>query len=451
VGDPTFIESLIICAFCFAVCFYCGLRARWAGFLATMAVGYFFGIVRANLETSLAHFFYDFGASGYYLSLLITRKSQIQRYKLSRIMPWIVALTAWPSLLLLAPTQIFMVQLVGLRAQIFFLPFLAVGAMIDNRDARRIAYGLAVLNAIALVFALLEVQFGVPKFFPFNAVDQIIYHSTDVLIGGIATYRIPSIFENSAGYGMNMAASLPLLIGLMMQERRPMLRNLLYAAIAASAIGVFLSASRTSAIFLAAIVLGVLTAGHLRRMPKFGWLVLVAFLVMLVGTSSRMQRFLSLEDSRYVKNRVHSSVNETFMQLVAEYPMGNGLGGGGTSMPYFLASQVRHQVSIEDDYGRILLEEGLPGLALWLALFIWTITRPLPRKNEQWYVGRWLARIALAYELLTGVIGTGLLTAIPNTAMVLFYVGWITAPNVIEMKRPVPQHSANATGQLRTA
>ena len=55
--------------------------------------------------------------------------------------------------------------------------------------------------------------------------------------------------------------------------------------------------------------------------------------------------------------------------------MGNGLGGGGTSMPYFLESQVRHPVQIENEYGRIMLEEGLPGLALWLGLILWTVTR----------------------------------------------------------------------------
>jgi hypothetical protein len=449
--STTVSASLIICLACFAVCFYCGRRAPWAGFLATMLVGYFYGIVRANLETSYAHFLYDFGAAGYYLALLISHKNPVQRYKLRRIVPWILVLAGWPLLLLLAPTQIFMVQLVGFRAQVFFLPFLAAGAMMESDDARKIAYGLAILNCIALAFALLEVQFGVPRFFPFNSVDQIIYRSTDVMIGGLATFRIPSIFENSAGYGGNMAASMPLLVGMLLQERPGLRRNLLYAAVAATVIGVFLSASRTSVVFLGAIALGFLTAGKLRQIPKFGWILLGVFLVVMVGTSSRMQRFLSLEDTRYVKNRIHGSVNESFLQIAAEYPMGNGLGGGGTSMPYFLASQVRHPVQIENEYGRILLEEGLPGLALWLALFMWTITRPLPRKTEKWYTGRWLARVALACGFLIAPIGTGLLTSIPGTATVMFYIGWITAPNVVRAKKPVQQPAAAPAAELRIA
>ena len=212
--------ALIICLFSFVTCFYLGRRALWAGFIATMTLGYFYGIIRANLDTTYAHFLYDFGAVGFFLALLIGSKNPVQRYKLRRIMPWLVALTAWPLLLLFVPTQNFLVQLVGLRGQVFFLPFLAAGAMANNEDVRKIAMGLAVLNCIALVFALLEVQFGVPAFFPFNAVDQIIYRSTDVMIGGVGTFRIPAIFANAAAYGGNMASSLPLLAGVLVQERR---------------------------------------------------------------------------------------------------------------------------------------------------------------------------------------------------------------------------------------
>jgi hypothetical protein len=444
--SATVIASLMIGLASFAACFYCGRRAPWAGFLAMMVVGYFYGILRANLDNSYAHFLYDFASGGYYLALLISHKNPVQHYKLRRIMPWVAALAAWPLLLLLVPTQAFLVQLVGLRGQVFFLPFLAAGAMMESDDVRKITYGAAVLNFIALAFALLEVQFGVPRFFPFNAVDQIIYRSTDVFIGGLATFRIPSIFENSAAYGGTMAVSMPLLIGAVVQERPGLRRKMLYGAIAATGVGVFLSASRTSVLFLVAIFIGILTAGRVRRMPRVGWIALGVFLVLIAGTSSRMQRFLSLEDTRYVKFRIHSSVNDNFFQAVADYPMGNGLGGGGTSMPYFLASQVRHPVGMENEYGRIMLEVGLPGLALWLALITWTLTRPLPRKNEIWYVGRWLARVALAFGFLSALVGTGLLTSIPETSMTMFYIGWITAPNVVHVKKRVEKR-AGPSGQ----
>jgi hypothetical protein len=264
-------------------------------------------------------------------------------------------------LLLIAPTQNFLVQLVGLRGHIFFLPFLAVGAMIDDEEMRKIALGFAILNCIALAFALLELQFGVPRFYPFNGVDQLIYRSTDVVVGGAGTYRIPAIFTQSAAYGGNMAASVPLLIGAMVQERRGgWRRRLLYAAVGASVIGVFLSASRATAVELFIIALAVSVSRRARNFPRFGWIAMVGFVILLIVSSTRMQRFLTLDNTRFVKTRISSSINESLIELAIEYPMGNGLGGGGTSMPYFLESQVRHLVAIENEYGRIMLEQGLP-------------------------------------------------------------------------------------------
>jgi hypothetical protein len=451
VADPRVFLSLTLSVMAFAVCFYCGRRALWAGFVATITVGYFYGIVRANLDDTYVHFLYDFGAAGYFIALLVNRKSPIQRYKLRKMMPWILGLTAWPMLLLLAPTQNFLVQLVGLRGHIFFLPFLAAGAMINDREVRKIALGLAILNCIALVFALIEVQFGVPLFYPFNAVDQLIYRSTDVVVGGVGTFRIPATFANSAAYGGNMVASIPLLIGGLVQEpRRGRWRKFLYMALAASAIGVFLSASRSQAATLLIIVVAITASGRVRNFPRFGWIAMIGFVALVILSSTRMQRFLSLDSSRFLKTRVSSSVNEGMLKLAAEYPMGNGLGGGGTSMPYFLESQVRHPVVIENEYGRIMLEQGLPGLALWVWFMLWTLTRPLPRQSENWYLGRWLARVTLGVTFAFATTGTGLLTSIPGTALVLFYAGWVGAPIVIQQKKKVQVRQAPAAA-LQTA
>jgi hypothetical protein len=451
VPDQTSYISMTLCVIAFGACFYCGRRALWLGFVATMTVGYFYGIIRANLDDSYAHFFYDFGAMGYFLALLVNPKSSIQRYKLRRMMPWLLGLTAWPVLLLVAPTQNLLVQLVGLRGHIFFLPFLAVGAMIDDREVRKIALGLAILNCIALIFALGEIQFGVPLFYPFNAVDQLIYRSIDVVIGGIGTYRIPSIFENSAAYGGNMAASVPLLIGGLVQERRGSRRRMfLYVALAASAIGVFLSASRTQAAMLLIIVLAITASGRVRNFPRFGWIAMIGFIALVILSSTRMQRFLTLDNSRFLKTRVMNSVNDGMIKLAEEYPMGNGLGGGGTSMPYFLQSQVRHPVEIENEYGRIMLEQGLPGLALWIWFIMWTLTRPLPRRSENWYLGRWLARVALGVTFAFATTGTGLLTSIPGTALVLFFAGWVAVPSVIRPKK-LPARKAATAVELQTA
>ncbi len=444
----------LICLISFGVCYVAGRRALWAGFLATMVVGYFYGILRANLNSSFGHFIFDFAAVGFYLALLTRRETPIQRYKIRRVMPWVLALAGWPLLIMLMPLQPPLIQLVGFRGQIFFLPFILVGAMLDGSEWRKIAAGLAVLSIIEIVFALAEVEFGVIRFYPMNAVDQIIYNSVDVAVGNSSVFRIPATFVQAAAYGGNMAASLPLLLGAMIQERRGgTRRKLLLTGLAVSAVGVFLSASRSQATMLFVLGLAATFSGRIRNFPWFGWVALLAVVGTLVAVNPRMQRFVTLDSTGYLKNRVASSMNSGFFELALEYPFGNGLGGGGTSIPYFLQSELKNPVVLENEYARIMLEEGVPGLILWLAFIFWVVTRPLPLITDPWYLGKFLARVALVFCFMIAPTGLGLLTSIPGTALLLAFAGWIATPKVTvagarsERRSPAPP----ADPALRTA
>jgi len=447
--------AIALCLIAFAACYVTGRRAVWAGFMATMVVGYFYGILRANLETTFAHFIFDFGAVGFFIALVARTDSPIQRFKMRRIMPWVLALAGWPLLIMLMPLQPLLVQLVGLRGQIFFVPFILVGAMLDGTEMRKIALGLAILAIIELVFALAEIEFGVTRFYPMNDVDQIIYNSLDVAIGSTNVYRIPATFIQAAAYGGNMATSLPLLLGAMIQEPRGgTIRKLMLVALGASALGVFLSASRSQATMLFVLGLAATFSGRIRNFPWFAWVGLLAVVGILVAVSPRMQRFVTIDNTSYLKKRVSSSVNSNFLELAAEYPFGNGLGGGGTSMPYFLVGELRNPVVIENEYGRIMLEQGLPGLALWLAFIFWVLTRPLPRRTDPWYLGKWLARVAVAYCFMVAPTGLGTLTSIPGTSLILLFAGWIATPNVraaIPKRTAQPGAPAPTDSALRTA
>ena len=81
-----------------------------------------------------------------------------------------------------------------------------------------------------------------------------------------------------------------------------------------------------------------------------------------VSGDERLQRFRSLQDPGFIAQRIGDSVNLSFIELVRTYPLGNGLGGGGTSVPYFLQDRIRNVVMMENEYARILLELGIPGL-----------------------------------------------------------------------------------------
>ena len=119
------------------------------------------------------------------------------------------------------------------------------------------------------------------------------------------------------------------------------------------------------------IVLGITVSLSFRvRMTAYlAWGAIAVAIGYLVATSPRLQRFTTLQDTSYVQTRITGSVNEGFLQQAADYPLGNGLGGGGTSIPYFLQDRLVNQVVIENEYGRIMLELGIPGLCIWVAFY----------------------------------------------------------------------------------
>jgi O-antigen ligase len=80
---------------------------------------------------------------------------------------------------------------------------------------------------------------------------------------------------------------------------------------------------------------------------------------------------------------------------------------------------------MENEYARILCEQGIIGLMLWLGFIAWYLSRVF----QVFAKGSWATsrRLVWTYSVLTlaiGVIGEGMLTAIPATAMLLLGIGW---------------------------
>ena len=418
-----------LCIVGFWTSFTLGRRALWAGFVASILVGDLYGILRANIGQPASHFIFDAALSGLYLAAL-TQGFPISRIpKLRPLVPWVVILVVWPILLVAVPGQDSLIRLVGLRGQIFFIPILMIAGSFNGSEMTQIARFTAILNCVALAVALVETKLGLSLFYPHNAVDEIIYSSRDVLIGGAALYRIPSSFTSSAAYAGTMVISAPLLLGAMVVEPpKSRWRHVLLCGSVASAIGVFVAASRSAAVFEILMMTLFIPFARVKGFSVSSWIAILAGLTLLILVTPRMQRFLTLRDSRFVSNRLGSSVNTGFIQVVQEYPFGNGLGGGGSSIPYFLQTRVKNEMSIENEYGLILLEQGVPGLMMWLAFIFWLMTRPLPSRSDPWYTGKWLARAFCALSFATAPLGNGMLSAIPQTAMLMLYAGWIAMP-----------------------
>lgn len=427
--------ELLLCFAAVTIVFAAARRSLVAGLVAVFAVGYIYGITRANFNAAASHFIFDAGVAGLYAA----RWGDLSKMGEGRdgrwLKLWITLLILWPVLLFLIPVQDPMIQIVGLRADIFFIPFLILGTRLDDNKIYRLAAALAILNIAALMMAGTEYFLGIERFFPHNEVTQLLYNSKDV--ANNTAYRIPSFFSSPAAYGGTMVITMPLLLGAWIQRRQTMLRRVvLGVGIAASALGVLMCASRSQFVLMAIVLLMAAIRGRVPVALRAGLIAIVLVICFVAAGNQRLQRFTELSDTDYVGERVATSVNMGFFEAAARYPLGNGLGGGGTSIPYFLQDRLKDPVYIENEYARILLEEGLPGLFLWLGFLAWLFTRKIEH-GQAFEYGKRLVWITSFAFFLTAVIGTGLLTGIPGSPILLLGMGWATLSCNVKKEVPI--------------
>lgn len=412
---------------------------------AAMAWGYGYGILRANIPDGLTHFLFDAAVGGLYVACFFLRPTT-ERHRSRLVRPWVVALVAWPTVLLLVPYQHPLVQLVGYRAAVFFLPMLLIGARLEPRDLVYLARILAGLNLVALAFALLEMRLGVERFYPYNAVTDLIYRSRDV---GAGELRIPACFPNAHAYGGTMVATLPVILGgvSMASDRRE--RVLLFVGAFAAALGTFICAARQPVIYLFALGAMFLAQSPFQARWRAGGVLVVTGLALAVLSSERLQRFTTLSDTEMVADRLSGSANLGFFQMLADHPLGEGLASAaGTSVPFFLGAYAKPQIGMENEFGRIALEQSLLGLGLWVGFIVATALR-WPRRHtrqQPWRDGTWLMWAWVSMLWASAFVGTGMLTSIPMTLLLLLEMGcvWRALPR----RAPTPRAEPATTGRL---
>src|SRR3954468_2063859 len=119
--------GVALCAIAFVATLIAGRASLGRGIAAVLAVGYFYGILRARFLDGLSHFSFDAALLGLYLARL-TAPSRVAFPKAAGpILSWLVVLIGWPFLVL---TMGFMfeqhvfIQIVGFRAPVWMLPCL---------------------------------------------------------------------------------------------------------------------------------------------------------------------------------------------------------------------------------------------------------------------------------------------------------------------------------------
>ena len=415
-------------------------------------VGYVYGILRANVLQPMSHFIFDAAVLALYLNLLRRPLTRAARGRIAPFRGWMLLLIGWPIVLALLPVQDAMVQLVGLRGNVFLVPFVFVGALMTSDEVLDLLDHVAWINIAAFAMALVEYQVGIEPFFPRSAVTEIMYASRDVQTEEGLQFRIPSTFTSAHAFAGTMSLGAALFIGALNARvrRRALTRVLLIVALAGSVLSVFMAGARYPVIVLGAIFVSAIIFARVRPAYLIGGVAFVLAVAMVIGREERLQRFRTLQDTELVSARVQTSVNANFMELAVRYPMGNGLGAGGTSMPYFLAGRIQDPVSMENEYGRIMLEQGIPGLLIWLAFLVVTLGRAFSTSaSDPFRLGRQLIWVYCAFSFATAFIGVGLLASIPGSAMLLFGLGFVAAGRPQRgvqraVARPLDDHSTPA-------
>lgn len=434
--------SILLCIAALAGCFAAGRRSLSAGIGCVLLVGYVYGIIRANQLDGFSHVLFDAALVGLYAARFLAPSTASERIRVSELRTWLVVLMGWPVMLFLVPRQDLMVELVGLRGNVFMLPCLLLGARLTRDDMLRLTLWVAALNIAAAGVAAAEFVVGIEPFFPKNAVTQIMYRSGD--IANFSAHRIPSTFTSAHAYGGAMVLSLPILLGAWMDPATRGPRSTFYAvAIMLSVLAVFVCGARSPVLQLFLIAAVGLLSGRIRVGQKVRWVLVALIAAWVVSGEVRLQRFTTLKDADFLAERIQGSVNLSILELARTYPLGNGLGGGGTSVPYFLQSRIRNSVIMENEYARILLELGIPGLVAWLLFLVWFFTRPIA-PSATWPLARRLVRAATATSLGLGLLGVGLFTSIPGTAIMLLAAGWAAVPERQVERQPAERRPAPA-------
>ena len=216
--------NFLIPLICAVGTFLAARQSLKLGLCAVLTVGYLYGITRANIGGIGTYLMFDVATLALYAAQLFRLTSGQERARLRELQFWTVSLIAWPTFLfvvfLVFPDNDPAVELVGLRANVFLLPFLLLGGRLDTEDIKDVAIFCALLNLGAVALGAAEFVLGIERFYPLNETTEIIYRSQDLL--GNTAHRIPGSFVNAHAFAGTLASTLPLILGAWSQrhERR---------------------------------------------------------------------------------------------------------------------------------------------------------------------------------------------------------------------------------------
>ncbi len=427
----------------FLATFLMSQRSLAGGILSVITVGYFSGIIRANFQSIATTFFFDAAVAGLYISVGFGHTRTLKRAIMGSGGQFCMLLVIWPAFLTLVPVNHFLVQLVALRGTVWLLPLFILATKLKLEDLKQFARVLAVLNTITFFVGTYIYINGVESLYPKNEVTRIIYQSKDVRNSATEdnNHRVPSTFLSAHAYGGTMVLTLPLLLGRLFQ-RKPNIfeRGLLIAGVLSALVGLLYCGARQPLwVFCMLVILTWIQSGMSAKAGIYVFLLAGTIMYFSMG-NERFQRGFSVVstdgDKMFVGNRLKNSINEELYNEFFLYPLGSGMGSSfGTSLPYFLSHLAPEIKGQENEYSRILIDQGWIGLGLWLAFLYW-VHFPRPRSNNP-DISLLLCMTHSTTALIwaTAFIGAGILSSIPGTALLLVNMGVLVGHRENEARR----------------
>ncbi len=424
-------NGLLFCLASLLLCASAARRSIGAGIGAVLAIGYFYGIIRANYLDGFSHFAFDAGLIGFYFVRFNMPVSDRAEAASRSTKNWLILLLGWPLVLFFLPINHIFIQLVGLRHIVLFLPFMLIGARTSSKDLNTIAMTIAVLNVICFGFAIVEYYNGIVPFFPRNSVTEIMYHSTDVKTATGRFYRLPSTFTSSHAFGGNMLLTLPFLLNSVLNPSSAISKRLLMAgATVLTVLSIFIAGPRLPVVQLFGFITLMLLLPGLKpsvRLTLASCILVIGLIsAFYVNSNERFQRFKTLNNTELVESRATQSLGFSLQDSLLQYPLGVGLGGVvGSSLPFFLKTYAPTYFGAENEFVRIAAEQGIIGFMIWIILIFKILSRRPTAITPKWEIGTHAMWAMLIVCWATAFIGTGMLQGIPNSVLMLLQMGII--------------------------
>lgn len=196
-------------------------------------------------------------------------------------------------------------------------------------------------------------------------------------------YRVTSVFTTSLDYAQFLGLSTPLFVYFALNDRRPLVRAGSMAAVAALLPTILISDSRLGMVAYFATLLGYVLLWAVQRWRAratdviapavvLAYPAIAALFFAATFASHRLHNMIWGTGATIASDVSRATQLENTLPLVAKWPLGYGFGAAAPTLGFTNREGV---LTIDNYYLTLVLDFGVAGLALFIALFGYIIFR----------------------------------------------------------------------------